>query len=109
MKAAPVTKAAPAKRQSFLGVFSFVLSLYDLYSVLMMFLFFSSSGLFGRFQFGNGMDLGALVSKSGLFFCGGTALLAFFSLLLKDRKKGLGAFALAASLVCFFVLLLRPF
>ena len=98
------------KRQSFLGVFSFVLSLYCALSTLQVYVFFSKDGPFGD-RFGDMMGFSAaeLIGKVGVFFCLGTALLAFASLFGKDRRKGLGTAALVISLICTGLMALRLF
>ena len=105
----PFSPEPPPKRNTFLGVFSFLLALYCAFSTFVVFVLFSAGSPFGQMMEKGmpGFQVGDLLTKMGLFWCGGTALLALFSLFGRNHKRGLGVGALVISLLCLALFGLR--
>lgn len=106
----PDLDGTPKKRQTFLGVFSFILSLMCAWTTFLAVI--TERGILGpEMQTVGTMihsPIGGMFSTAGVFFCAVTAILALFSLFGKNRKRGLGITALILSISCLLVLLV-PF
>ncbi len=98
---APLREAQPAprKRNTFLGVFSFIFSLISAWTTFVS-VFVERTGFFA----GAPQQVQGMFSYAGTFFCIVAAVLAFFSLFGRNIKRGLGAFGLILSLACLAVL-----
>lgn len=96
--AQPTVTPAP-KKQTFLGVFSFILSLYCAWSIIIV-LMLRSGMPFGMTSHADMINkFIRMACISGLFMSGAAAIMAICSLLRKNGKKGLGTTALILSLI----------